>query len=395
MFFNITPVIDRRFPYNYSLDFATFNCDAGWQQFNINNHVIFAKGYSDTHLLCELANDFYQAGTYTGNFCLIKFSNTVEITHNKNRGFPLRSCRDSVTNLFCGEPYQNVWADDNIQIDNNWKIITNKIKLDTTISTESLSITSALDKIFNILTMDIEKFIHTNSPKLKLFFSGGLDTLLLYSLLTYTNTKFELWTTECYEIDSFTSINQLELEKNWAYNQIHHWQQSSWLATGSCGDEYFFRGSPIISMLTAWHNIDFNKLLDKSINSYHYKVFKKYNGWGENWINKEQLHIQYPTEESLKQQILNILINDHQHWHLGNTLTYTPFKNIEIAKILLQCSIEDLLPQFLDGQLTKSLIARVDPTLLTALSTSKDHNQYENISVLLNHYENKTNRNTQ
>ena len=167
MFFNITPAVDHRFPYNYSLDFATFNCDAGWQQFNINDDVIFAKGYSDTQSLDELANNFYQANTYTGNFCLIKFSNTVEITHNKNRGFPLRFRRDSVTNLFRGEPYQNVWADDNIQIDNNWKITSNKIKLDTTLPTELLSITSALDKIFNILTTDIEKFIHTNSPKLK------------------------------------------------------------------------------------------------------------------------------------------------------------------------------------------------------------------------------------
>ena len=151
MFFNITPVIDQRFPYNYSLDFATFNCDAGWQQFNINNHVIFAKGYSDTHSLCELANDFYQAGTYTGNFCLVKFTDKVEIAHNKNRGFPLRFCQYSVTNLFCSESYQNVWADDNIQIDNNWKIVTNKIQLDTTVQNECLSTTSALDKIFNIL----------------------------------------------------------------------------------------------------------------------------------------------------------------------------------------------------------------------------------------------------
>jgi len=395
MFFNISPDVDHRFPNNFQLNFATFNCDAGWQQFNINDAVIFAKGYSDTQSLVELANKFYQANTHTGNFCLVKFSNTVEITHNKNRGFPLRFCNDSVTNLFCSKQYQNAWADDNIQIDSNWKITTNKIKLDTALPTESLSAASAADKIFNILTADIERFTRTNSPKLKLFFSGGLDTLLLYSLLTHTNTKFELWTTECYESDQFTRVNKSELEQNWAYNQIHHWQQCSWLATGSCGYEYFFRGPPVISLLTSWHDIDFYKLLNQSTNSYHHKVFKKYNRWSENWINNEQLHIQYPTEESLKQQILNILINDHQHWHLGNTLTYTPFKNIEIAKVLLQCSIEDLLPQFLDGQLTKSLIARVDPTLLTALSTSKDHNQYENISVLLNHYENKTNRNTQ
>ena len=386
MFFNITPVIDQRFPYNYSLDFATFNCDAGWQQFNINNHVIFAKGYSDTHLLCELANDFYQAGTYTGNFCLIKFSNTVEITHNKNRGFPLRFCQDSVTNLFCGESYQNVWADDNIQIDNNWKIVTNKIQLDTTIQTEYLSTTSALDKIFNILIIDIEKFIRTNSPKLKLFCSGGLDTLLVYSLLTYTNTKFDLVTVDHYQTDNFTEANKLALEKNWAYKQIHHWQDPSWVATGGCGDEYFLRGPAVISMLSAWHDIDFNNLLTQSTDSYHYRHFSKYDIWQTDWNERRQLQQKYPTKALLNQQILNVLLNDHQHWHLGNTLTYTPFKNIEIVKILLQCSVEDLLPQFLNGQLTKDLIARVNPAFLDFLSLYKNFNSNQNLPKLINYH---------
>ena len=386
MFFNITPVIDRRFPYNYSLDFATLNCDAGWQQFNINNHVIFAKGYSDTHSLCELANDFYQAGTYTGNFCLIKFSNTVEITHNKNRGFPLRFCQDSVTNLFCSESYQNVWADDNIQIDNNWKIVTNKIQLDTTVQTECLSTTSALDKIFNILIIDIEKFIRTNSPKLKLFCSGGLDTLLVYSLLTYTNTKFDLVTVDHYQTDNFTEANKLALEKNWAYKQIHHWQDPSWVATGGCGDEYFLRGPAVISMLSAWHDIDFNNLLTQSTDSYHYRHFSKYDIWQTDWNERRQLQQKYPTKALLNQQILNVLLNDHQHWHLGNTLTYTPFKNIEIVKILLQCSVEDLLPQFLNGQLTKDLIARVNPAFLDFLSLYKNFNSNQNLPKLINYH---------
>ena len=385
MFFNITPAIDQRFPYNYSLDFATFNCDAGWQQFNINDDVIFAKGYSDTQSLDELANNFYQANTYTGNFCLIKFSNTVEITHNKNRGFPLRFCQDSVTNLFCSESYQNVWADDNIQIDNNWKIVTNKIQLDTTVQTECLSTTSALDKIFNILIIDIEKFIRTNSPKLKLFCSGGLDTLLVYSLLMYTNTEFDLLTDNHYEYDSFTKINKSELENNWAYKQIHHWNQPSCIATGGCGDEYFLRGPTVISMMTAWNNIEFNRLLTESVDSYHYRHFSKYDIWQTDWNNRALLQQQYPTQELLHQQILNILLNDHQHWHLGNTLTYTPFKNIEIVKILLQCSVEDLLPQFLNGQLSKSLISNVDPALLKSVSKYKNFNNTENISKLI-HY---------
>ena len=86
------------------------------------------------------------------------------------------------------------------------------------------------------------------------------------------------------------------------------------------------------------------------------------------------------------QQILNVLLNDHQHWHLGNTLTYTPFKNIEIVKILLQCSVEDLLSQFLNGQLTKDLIARVNPAFLDFLSLYKNFNSNQNLPKLINYH---------
>jgi len=390
MFFNITPVIDHRFPHNYLLDFATFNCDPGWQQFNINDNVIFAKGYADIQSLEQLANNFYQANTYTGNFCLIKFSNTVEITHNKNRGFPLRFSKNSVTNLFTDADYQSVWADDNIQIDSNWKITTNKVILDTVIPSDSLSIADARNKIFNLLVNDINGFISNNNwSSLKLFCSGGLDTLLLYSLLMYTNTEFDLLTDNHYEYDSFTKINKSVLENNWAYKQIHHWQHSQCIATGSCGDEYFLRGPTVVSIMTAWNNIELSKLLTESVESYHYRHFSKYDIWQTDWNNRELLQQQYPTRKELNQQILNNLLNDHQHWHLGNTLTYTPFKNIEIVKILLQCSVEDLLPQFINGHLTKSLIARVDPDLLKSVSKYKNFNNAENISVLVNHYNNR------
>ena len=398
MFFNISPTVDHRFPYNFSLNFATFNCDAGWRKADTTDGIIFAKGYCDTCSIDELLNNFGGAGEYSGNFCLVKFTDKVEIAHNKNRGFPLRFSENSVTNLFTDAPYQTVWADDSIQIDLNWKITTNKINLDTVISSDSLSITNAGNKIFNLLVNDIDGFINNNNwSNLKLFCSGGLDTLLLYSLLMYTNTEFDLLTDNHYTIDSFTKINKSELENNWAYKQIHHWNQPSCIATGGCGDEYFLRGPTVISMMTAWNNIEFNRLLTESVDSYHYKYFSQYDIWQTDWNNRELLQQQYPTRELFHQQILNILLNDHQHWHLGNTLTYTPFKNIEIVKILLQCSVEDLLPQFLNGQLSKSLISNVDPALLKSVSKYKNFNNAENISKLI-HYninENQTRWHTQ
>jgi hypothetical protein len=200
-------------------------------------------------------------------------------------------------------------------------------------------------------------------------------------------SDFDLLTEEHYARDQFTTENQTALEKFWAYKQIHHWLEPSWLATGSHGDEYFLRGPVAISMLTAWHDINFFELLSDNPGSYHYHHFNRYKElWKDAWKNRHQLQQDYPTVDLLNNQILNVLINDHQHWHLGNTLTWTPFKDIEIAKTLLQCPIEELLPQFLDARLTKDLIVDYNPDIIDYLSQYKNHNNKENLYKLSEYY---------
>jgi len=204
----------------------------------------------------------------------------------------------------------------------------------------------------------------------------------LYSMLS-NGHSFELVTGQHYEQDSFTDKNQSLLNKFWAYKQIHHWTDFTWIATGSHGDEYFLRGPAAIAMLTAWHNINFGKLLADNPNYYHYYHFNKYKElWADSWNNRQRLQEEYPTVELLHCQILNMLVNDHQHWHLGNTLTWTPYLDIEIPKILLQLNINDLIPQFLDGRLSKDLIINYNPKIIDSLSQFKNRNSKENLSKL-------------
>jgi hypothetical protein len=199
--------------------------------------------------------------------------------------------------------------------------------------------------------------------------------------------KFELVTNEYYEPDQFTTENQSALDKFWAYKQIHHWTEPAWLATGSHGDEYFLRGPAVIAMLTSWHNINFGELLMDNPNCYHYHHFNKYSElWKDSWNNRHQLQKEYPTIDLLNRQILNILVNDHQHWHLGNTLTWTPYMDIKIPKILLQCPIDELIPQFLDGRLSKDLIIDYNPDIIDYLSQYKNYNGKENLPKLYEYH---------
>lgn len=379
MFFNIAQQADSRFPNNHKFESAYFNCDNGWNSVVTPAGTVFAKGYCDTHTLEQTVAQFDTANQLTGNFCLVRFGHTIEIKHNKYRSFPLEYGDSHVSNLVSGP--NRVWADGEIEIDSAWKIQYKHVELDLS-STETLTIDQAKDKIKSILGSTIEQFYNLYNPQLKLFCSGGVDTLLIYSLLKQHQQSFELLPYLHYDLDYFTTKNQNLLEQFWSYgHQIHHWVEPSWLASGSHGDEYFLRGPATISMLTAWHDIDFWSIVESNPNSYHYYHFKKYQDlWINGWKNRHQLKEQYSTRAELNQQILNVLVNDHQYWHLGNTLTWTPFKNIDFVKILLQCDINELLPQFIDAQLTKDLIT---PDLLPVLSCYKNRNPMENLTKLL------------
>jgi hypothetical protein len=382
MFFNIAPTVDAQFPNNIECNWAFFNCDHGWKRFETTDGAIFAKGYADNISLDKLVDQFDQANNYHGNFCLVKIGNDIQITHNKYRSFPLIYHSSGITNLYTDSGTQ-IWANQQLKVDSLWQSnISYGPALLPTIG--SITLAQAIDQIFELLVRDIKQLVTTYRPKIKLFCSGGVDTTLLYALFHHINYPVELVIEEHWESDYFSINNQTELNKFWGYSQLHHWNSPTWLATGSCGDEYFLRGPAVIAMITAWHDINFSEILEASSNHYHYHHFSKYHAmWNNTWLNKHKLKQDYPLIDDLYVQVLNVLSNDHQHWHLGNTITYTPFNNLDIAKILLQVDINDLMLQFTDASITKSLIQKVDPELCSIVSTFKNYAASQNLPKLV------------
>jgi len=350
MFFSVSTSVDRRFPNNYQINNMWVNCDNGWQR----TDNMFYKGYAD-------------------NYCRITVSDTAIIEHSSPRSFPIWYQPGIITNLDTLD--SQAWSDCSVSMDMLGNVTVIKLDIDLTIPTEILTIAQAQERIRHLLDEKVKQV----PGNIKLFCSGGVDTLLLYGMLN----SFELITDEHYEHDAFTNNNQELLQKFWAYKQIHHWTASAWLATGSHGDEYFLRGPAIIAVLTAWHDINFGQLLANNPDCYHYHHFNKYSElWKNSWDNRHKLKEEYPTMNLLHNQVLNILVNDYQHWHLGNTLTWTPFKDIDIARILLSCNINELIPQFLDARLSKDLIIDYNSNIIDYLSQYKNHNSKENLPKL-------------
>jgi hypothetical protein len=69
-----------------------------------------------------------------------------------------------------------------------------------------------------------------------------------------------------------------------------------------------------------------------------------------------------------------MLINDHQHWHLGETVTFTPFKDLEITKLLLRLPKEVLVQQMLHGYVSRKLIEKIDTNTIQWLNKYKNYN---------------------
>ena len=70
--------------------------------------------------------------------------------------------------------------------------------------------------------------------------------------------------------------------------------------------------------------------------------------------------------------LCNILVNDWQHWHLGNTLTWTPLRDIEIIKLFLRLPVDDALGQILNSDISCRLIEQNEAGLTRVISDQKN-----------------------
>jgi hypothetical protein len=93
----------------------------------------------------------------------------------------------------------------------------------------------------------------------------------------------------------------------------------------------------------------------------------------------EDLDSIYPKINDTENYILNRNVNDHQHWHIDKTITFTPFKNIDLLALILTGSNELLTNQARRGSINRELITRLDPNKLDKVSHNKNKNPLESL----------------
>ena len=362
MFFSISDKKDTRFTNHEKIGDFIVSHDNGWQRTNEN--TLF-KGYKTPNI-------------DHGNWCEITLTenNDIFVDHDKNRSFPLWWDEDSkiLTNLLGNG--DSIWADRKVIIDNDLKVDFLSHDPIGEIKFSEIS----LDKFNHWIVRDLinksNEIVSTyNDSHFFYFNSRGVDTGLISALVCSQGLPATEVSGEYFEIDEFCSVNIDKIQNShWAYKQIHHWKSPCFLMTGGCGDEFWFRGPYLIGLWAAWHDIDLIDLLNRS-SGYHIGYFLKEKNtkiFKELFSKRQEIKERYPTYEDLILQILNVNVNDHQHWHLGNTITWTPYKDIEITKNILRLPFDTLIEQILRAKINFGVIDLIYPEISRKILKTKN-----------------------
>lgn len=374
MFFRIAPEQDMKFPVQFPLrDDLWLNCDTGWTELWTEQGFVYIKGYCYQHDINQyLASQLMADPTprYTGNFVAVLAMNdgSVVVTNDTSRATPLWRNDQKFELGNMGVAGQHVWSD-------AWVSVTSKInehRWPAVPTVAPQSFYSVLDQVHNLLTAKFQ-WLGQSADNIKVFFSGGIDTLTCISYLRALKIPHELVCAEHFDYDQFTCEFDNELRAHWGYTQIHHYRESTMLVTGACGDEYFLRGPATANIMLMHLGKTMEQVLQPD--HYHYQYFQgiEKSALYKRQVQDDEIQKAIQSKETTADYILRMCINDHQHWHLGQTLTFTPFKDIGILELILSVDDEKhIIESIVDAKIQKLLIARNEPELLDYLVKHKN-----------------------
>jgi hypothetical protein len=369
MFFHISEQPQENYPCQWQLDSFAISTDNGWKHMAIGPVQILYKGYADLGPLETLLGQvmFQSIPHLAGNFCaLVVVNNTLTIQTDRCRGFPIYIDSTGINNLVGTD--RIAWTDSLVTVHADLTVTENKFDVIGEIDIAPVSFRQAQDKIHDILTRKTQQFLSHNILPLRSFLSGGVDTLLVYSYLRASGAEFELIDYNHVDHDYFWRANTQHLNKFWGYNQTHHWKQSCVLASGAPGDEFMLRSPTTANLYLLYHGTSIPTLLEQNTSCLHHTYFS---------LSKHQKLFDSQkspsgSTEQLHHSLCDIVANDWQHWHLGETLHWTPLRDLEIFKILMRLSVPDAIDQIMDSSLSRALIERNVPGATELISDQKN-----------------------
>lgn len=388
MFFSLEKSINPRFPCQFSLGRLILNTDNGWHIIRLLDRTLIYKGYMDEACLADQVQ-WIQDNQHTGNFCVFDHDHSTGMIVMKTslyRSFLAWHDRDKLTNLFPGN--HTVWTNRTASVDQGLNIAEDRINVIGPIDSTPISLDDLIDRVHRRLGQRVKSFLANNRLPLKTFCSGGADSMLVFSYIQAQTKQFEMVWCNHVDWDEFWLQNHGHIvDTFWAYKQMHHWRTPCFLSSGAPGDEFMLRSPTTANAWLLHHGTSIPRELsrpggDQYWHSDYFSLPKHLD-----LFKKQQASTTEAKKEILMHNLCDTVLNDCQHWHLGNTLTFTPLRDIEIFKLFLRLPLKDALGQILDSSISRQLIARNDPSLLDYLSCRKNTGDYiANLSGLMSRY---------
>ena len=315
-------------------------------------------------------NNSITKGT-ANNYCTIKFDDTIEITHNELRDFPLWYDEHTCSNFTKLDNY--VPVDGILKHDSEWHLTYQKGFYDEPESCGCGRSTIArcvgwhsfdeepyaVALIKKVLLDNTKAFLKCNTLDILVPNNNGLDTLTVRSVLDYLNVDYKLFDIEKKEYQKLQATLELDY---YGFNQIQEIGSPKCIVTGFYGDEYILRNPSYIQPILKDRNIDLVTVFESKQDCYMKKFF--------DLAYKEKCSTLGPLDTT---KIKQMICNDVQVWHINNTMLFTPFRDKRLLK-LLECSSSVLVNQVTDGKLSKIVIEHFNSNLLNLLDKSKNQN---------------------
>lgn len=306
-----------------------------------------------------ITNDhaFKSAGN---TWCRIDFKDKLSVQTNDLRDFPIYYNDSDITNF---EKLENLLpADGELTCDKNeGNIIAWKNDFYPTYPDFSISFSQSHNLLFESLCENVERFA-TQKNKSTLFVpvQNGVDTLTVRSLLDFFKIEYELF--DLPKTKKFFKGLQTTLAKlYWGFGQIKEINNSV-IATGFYGDEWILRNPYYVHALLSQKGINIVDEFDNKKDCYM-------KTWFDDHYREKCEH----TVDITITQIQQMLCNDYQIWPINETSFFSPLKHKALLK-LLHADTETILGQVTDATLSKSIIERCSPDLLSQLENSKNVN---------------------
>ena len=312
--------------------------DKGWTQQN----SVWYKGYSTECKLNENIDNILNGYRPKGIWCVIASNaGQYKIYHPEMCNFP----SDGTSNLY------------------------NKTTATTTVELNSSTNTmdTVVDMVFSILINNCQGYAKYNSDILNIWCTGGLDSVLLLALCEKANIPYNLYAHKSHsayhaEYESMLTKHVKTEFPNYQFMSL--FADKTVLGTGYDGDSFLCRHPEQINVLANCLGSTAHDMVKPE----HYLA-----SYLKRPIFSSMSNIVWKMpEEEAKSRVLHGILQWISVWHLDNTITFTPYRDMDLFKTVLTLPIRELVDASLDGTIQKKVIEKCNPDILSLVDKQKN-----------------------